>query len=119
MRVSRISEITEVPFVHPIFTSDDVTKQVIFPESKEYDINNVNFGRGTRLKFHSRDNEQILIVTAGRGIVAKEQKGVTVAPGDVVFIPAGENHWHGAAKDSELSHIFIYRRGCRYTQMED
>jgi quercetin dioxygenase-like cupin family protein len=44
---------------------------------------------------------------------------VTVAPGDVVFIPAGENHWHGAAKDSELSHIFIYRRGCRYTQMED
>jgi quercetin dioxygenase-like cupin family protein len=119
LRVSRISEIAKVPFVHPIFTSKDVTKQAIFSESKEYDINNVNFGRGTRLKLHSHDSEQILIVTAGKGIVATEQEEVTVTPGDVVFIPAGEKHWHGATKDAEFSHIFIYRRGSRYTQWED
>jgi 4-carboxymuconolactone decarboxylase len=119
LRVSRISEVEKTPFGSSIFTSEDVTKQAIFPESKEYDINNVNFGRGTRLKFHTHDSEQILIVTAGRGIVATEQEEMTVTPGDVVFIPAGEKHWHGAAEDSEFSHIFIYRRGCRYTQLED
>lgn len=119
MRVSRISEVAEAPFVNPLFTSKDVTIQAILPESQEYDLNMVNFGRGTRLKFHAHDSEQILIVTAGRGIVATEQEEVAVVPGDVVFIPAGEKHWHGATKDSEFSHIFIYRRGSQYTQLED
>ncbi|MBN1862266.1 MAG: cupin domain-containing protein [Dehalococcoidales bacterium] len=119
MRVSRISEVEKAPFGSSIFTSRDVTIQSIFPESEEYEVHNVNFGRGTRLKFHSHDSEQILIVTAGRGIVATEQEEVTVTPGDVAFIPAGEKHWHGAAGDSEFSHIFIYRRGCQYTQLED
>ena len=119
MIVSRISEVAEAPFVNPLFTSEDVTIQAILPESQEYDLNMVNFGRGTRLKFHAHDSEQILIVTAGRGIVATEQEEVAVVPGDVVFIPAGEKHWHGATKDSEFSHIFIFRRGCQCTPMED
>ena len=119
MRVSRISEVEKAPFGSSLFTSEDVTIQAILPESKEYDVNNVNFGRGTRLKFHAHDSEQILIVTAGRGIVATEQEEVAVTPGDVIFIPAGEKHWHGATEDSEFSHIFIYRRGSQYTQLED
>jgi quercetin dioxygenase-like cupin family protein len=119
LRVSRISEVAEVPFVSPLFTSEDVTIQAILPESQEYDVNNVNFGRGTRLKFHAHDSEQILIITAGKGIVATEQEEKVVMPGDVVFIPAGEKHWHGATNDSEFSHIFIYRRGSQYTQLED
>jgi quercetin dioxygenase-like cupin family protein len=119
LKVSRISEVEKAPFVHPLFTSEDVTIQAILPESQEYDVNNVNFGRGTRLKFHAHDSEQILIVTAGKGMVATEQEEVTVVPGDVIFIPAGEKHWHGATKGSEFSHIFIYRRGTKVTQFED
>jgi quercetin dioxygenase-like cupin family protein len=105
--------------VSPLFTSEDVSIQAILPDSQEYDINVVSFGRGVRLKFHAHDSEQILIVTAGKGIVATEQEKRMVVPGDVIFIPAGEKHWHGATSESEFSHIFIYRRGTEYTQLED
>jgi quercetin dioxygenase-like cupin family protein len=119
LKVSRIAEVKKEPFVSPLFTSEHVTKQAILPDSQEYDVNVVNFGRGVRLKFHAHDTEQILIVTAGKGIVATEQGKKVVVPGDVIFIPAGEKHWHGAMGDSEFSHIFIYRRGTKYTQFED
>jgi quercetin dioxygenase-like cupin family protein len=119
LKVIRIAEVQKEPFGSSIFTSEDVTKQAILPDSQEYDINQVNFGRGVRLKFHAHDSEQILIVIAGRGMVVTEQEKKLVVPGDVIFIPAGEKHWHGATGDSEFSHIFIYRRGTKYTQLED
>ena len=119
MKVSRVAEVQKKPFVSPLFTSEDVTIQAILPDSQEYDIKKVNFGRGVRLKLHAHDSEQILIVTTGKGIVATQQEKRVVVPGDVIFIPAGEKHWHGAMSDSEFSHIFIYRRGSKYTQLED
>ncbi len=119
MKVSRIAEVQKKPFVSQIFTSEDVTTQSILRDSQEYAIKVVNFGRGVRLKFHAHDSEQILIVTDGKGIVATEQEERVVVPGDVILIPAGEKHWHGAMSDSEFSHIFIYRRGSKYTQLED
>ena len=65
------------------------------------------------------DPLQILIVTAGKGVVAteKEEKAVTV--GDIVLIPAGEKHWHGSNGDSEFSHIFVVRREDKVKQLED
>jgi quercetin dioxygenase-like cupin family protein len=119
VKVSRISQVRKEPFLNPLFTSEDVTIQAVLPDSKEYEMNVVNFGRGVRLKFHAHDGEQILIVTAGKGIVATEQEEHLVVPGDIIFIPAGEKHWHGATGDSEFSHIFIYRKGSKYTQLED
>lgn len=118
MKVTRISEVPKEPFLNPLFTSEDVTKQAILPDSTEYEMNVVNFGRGTRLKFHAHDSEQILIVTSGKGTVATEKEERVVVPGDIIFIPKGEKHWHGATKDSEFSHIFIYRKGSKYTQLE-
>ena len=118
MKVIRISEVPKEPFLNALFTSEDVTKQAILPDSTEYEMNVVNFGRGTRLKFHAHDSEQILIVTSGKGIVATEKEERVVVPGDISFIPKGEKHWHGATKDSEFSHIFIYRKGSKYTQLE-
>jgi quercetin dioxygenase-like cupin family protein len=46
-----------------------------------------------------------------------EKKEITV--GDVVIIPAGEKHWHGATEDSEFSHIFVSRLGSQATQLEE
>lgn len=119
MRVSRISDFPKEPFGSRIFTAENVTKQAIMPDSAEYEINVVNFGKGVRLKFHSHSQEQILVVTAGKGIVATEDEQREVGPGDVIFIPAHEKHWHGAAPDTEFSHIFIYRRGTRYKQLKE
>ena len=69
MKVVKISSVPKEPFISPLFTGENVTKQALIPESSEYDINNVNFGGGVRLKWHAHDCEQILIVTAGQGVV--------------------------------------------------
>ena len=44
---------------------------------------------------------------AGRGILATETQRNEVGPGDVVQVPAGELHWHGAAGDEEFVHLSI------------
>jgi len=119
MEVVSLSNVPKEPFISDLFTGTDVTRQALLPDSREYEINNVNFGKGIRLKFHSHDAEQILIVTAGTGIVATEQEERVVTLGDVIFIPKGEKHWHGSNGDSEFSHIFLYRKGSKRTKLED
>jgi len=119
MKVVKISEVSKEPYLHPLFTGNDVTRQVLMPESNEYDINIVSFGKGVRNKFHAHDSEQILIVIAGKGIVATETEEKVVTEGDVILIPANEKHWHGAVKDSEFSHIYVMKVGAQLTQLED
>ena len=118
MRVVRINEVPGEPFISDLFTSENVTRQSLIPESQEYEIHNVKFGRGVRLKLHTHSSEQILIVTSGKGIVATEKDQWVVGPGDVVFIPKNEKHWHGATPDTEFSHIYIYRKGTKYSKFE-
>ncbi len=119
MKIANINKVPKEVFINPIFTGREVTRQVLLPESKEYEVNIISFGKGIRNKFHSHDYEQILIVTEGKGIVAteKEEKAVTV--GDIVLIPAGEKHWHGSGGESEFSHIFLIRKEAKAKQLED
>ena len=69
----------------------------------------VTFSPGARLNFHTHAAEQILYITDGEGIIATKEKEYTVTPGTVVFIPAGEVHWHGATKNSSFSHFALYK----------
>jgi quercetin dioxygenase-like cupin family protein len=119
MKIVKMKEVSKEPVVRPLFTGQDVTRQVLVPHSKEFNVNIVNFGKGVRNKFHTHDGEQILIVTAGKGIVATDEGEKVVTEGDVVLIPAGEKHWHGATKNSEFSHIYVTRVGSAVTQLED
>jgi quercetin dioxygenase-like cupin family protein len=119
MKVVKIGDVSKELFVHPLFTGKEVTIQVLMPESNEYDINIVNFGKGVRNKFHAHTREQILIVIGGRGIVATEAEEKVVTEGDVILIPANEKHWHGADKDSEFSHLYVMRTGAELTELED
>jgi quercetin dioxygenase-like cupin family protein len=119
MRVVSIDEVEKESFTSPLFTGSDITRQILLPDSKEYNFNVVNFGRGIRNKFHSHDSEQILIVTAGKGIIATETEQKEITAGDIVIIPAGEKHWHGATEDSEFSHIYVSRLGTQLTQLEE
>jgi len=118
VKVIRMADVPKKPHQTPLFTSKEVTAQHLLPDDAEYNINIVNFGKGVRNKFHIHECDQVLIVTAGKGIVAteKEQKVVTV--GDVIHFPAGEKHWHGATPDSTFSHIYVSRRGSKTTQVE-
>jgi len=119
MRVTKISEARKESLSDPLFTGPDVTRQVLLPDSKEFNVNVVNFGKGVRNKFHSHDSEQILVVTFGKGIIATETEEKVISTGDVVIIPAGEKHWHGATKDSKFSHIYVSRLGSKLTQLEE
>ena len=120
MKVIKTALVAKEPAVSPLFTGK-VTRQSIVTEelSKNFLIRQVNFDRGVRNKFHSHTIEQILIVTEGKGIVATDKEEITVGVGDVIFIPAGEKHWHGAAKGATFSHLYVMSPNSKTTQLED
>ena len=74
---------------------------------KELGLGIIRFSPGGRTKFHTHSSEQILYCIEGKGIVATEKEEIVVTPGTVVHFPVGENHWHGATKDSSFAHITI------------
>ncbi|PCF97616.1 (R)-mandelonitrile lyase [Vreelandella nigrificans] len=68
----------------------------------------VTFEPGARTAWHTHPAGQTLIVTQGLGRVQREGGPIeTIQPGDVVWFPAGEKHWHGAAPDVAMTHIAI------------
>ena len=85
------------------------TRQEIITDgqSEHFRCNVVNFKVGATTGWHAHDSDQILVVTAGRGIVASETEEREITVGDVVHIKAGERHWHGARADSPMSHITV------------
>ena len=119
MTVAKISEAPKEPYVTPLFTGPDVTRQSLIPDSKDLRVSIVNFGKGVRNKFHTHDRDQVLIVTAGKGIVATEKEERIVTVGEIILFPAGEKHWHRATKDSEFSHLVITRAESKTTQLEN
>ena len=75
-------------------------------------IANVTFEPGCRNNWHihhaDKGGGQILLVTGGRGYYQEWGKEAReLLPGDVVNIPAGVKHWHGAAPNSWFAHLAI------------
>jgi 4-carboxymuconolactone decarboxylase len=68
----------------------------------------VTFEPGARTAWHSHPGGQILIITAGIGRVQRWGDPVEeIRVGDVVRIPAGEKHWHGASPSVSMTHVAI------------
>jgi quercetin dioxygenase-like cupin family protein len=68
----------------------------------------VTFEPGARTAWHTHPLGQTLIVTAGCGWVQREGGPVEeIRPGDVVWFPPGEKHWHGATATTGMTHIAI------------
>ena len=68
----------------------------------------VTFEPGARTAWHTHPLGQTLIVTAGLGWVQREGGPVEeIRPGDVVWFPPGEKHWHGASAQTAMSHIAV------------
>jgi quercetin dioxygenase-like cupin family protein len=69
----------------------------------------VTFEPGARTAWHTHPLGQTLVVTAGCGRVQCWGQPIQeIRAGDVVWIPAGEKHWHGAAPTTALTHIAIH-----------
>ena len=80
----------------------------VLPETDGVLINNVFFAPGARTHWHTHHRGQVLVVTAGEGRGrARDGSGGRLTAGDVVWIPPGEEHWHGASPDSYMLHLAI------------
>jgi quercetin dioxygenase-like cupin family protein len=85
--------------INPMYPPNDFTRA---------NVGLVDFSPGARTTWHSHPAGQMLIVTAGMGWVQEEGKQRSVIePGDVVWIPAGVKHWHGATDRTSMSHIAL------------
>ena len=93
----------------PIFFGGEVMGQPLVDAkiSKNYNFTLISFAAGARNKFHAHTSDQILYVTKGTGIVATEKEEAQVNEGDVILIPAGEKHWHGATTEAKFAHISL------------
>jgi 4-carboxymuconolactone decarboxylase len=68
----------------------------------------VTFEPGARTAWHSHPGGQILIITAGTGRVQRWGNPIEeIRAGDVVRIPAGQKHWHGATPRASMTHLAI------------
>jgi len=71
----------------------------------------VTFEPGARTAWHTHPLGQTLIVTSGLGRAQREGGPIEeIRPGDVVWFPPGEKHWHGASPTTAMTHIAIQER---------
>ena len=71
----------------------------------------VTFEPGARTAWHTHPLGQTLIVTAGCGRVQRWGGPIEqIRPGDVVWFPPGEKHWHGATATTAMTHIAIVEK---------
>ena len=119
MKVVSTGNLPKEPAVSPLFTGSVFRQVIVNPdESQSFNFSIVNFEAGSRNKFHQHTGDQILIVTEGTGVVATDQEERTVTVGDVILIPAGENHWHGAPGETPMSHITVQTKDSKTQQNE-
>lgn len=68
----------------------------------------VTFEPGARTAWHTHPLGQTLLVTSGLGLVQREGGQIEeIRPGDVIWFPPGEKHWHGATATTGMTHVAI------------
>jgi 4-carboxymuconolactone decarboxylase len=111
-RVAPAENFTGTARVHPLFDTTAMTRA--------YGAS-VSFDAGARTAWHTHPRGQVLIVTAGAGRVQRWGAPIEeIRPGDVVRIPPGVKHWHGASPSTPMTHIAIveHREGRSTSWME-
>ena len=78
------------------------------PAPARVSVASVSFEAGARSAWHTHPLGQTLIVTAGCGRAQRWGGPIEeIRPGDVVWFPPGEKHWHGAAPTTAMTHIAV------------
>lgn len=68
----------------------------------------VSFDAGTRNSWHRHSGGQVLYVLEGAGQVGtRAGESVEIRPGDLVYAPPAEEHWHGAAEGQPMTHLAL------------
>jgi len=86
----------------------EVWADSVLPTTDGTTINVVTFTPGARTNWHSHRQGQILQVLAGQGWVCSAGGSPQrLLPGDTVWVPPGERHWHGATDTTLMTHTAI------------
>ena len=119
MKIVKMGSVPKEAATSALFTGD-VTRQTVFApgDSSNFNFAIVAFDAGSRNKFHKHSGDQILIITEGTGKVVNDTEEIIVKQGDVVLIPSGENHWHGAPDSTSMAHITVTVKGSQTEQTE-
>jgi quercetin dioxygenase-like cupin family protein len=93
------------------FTGDVWVDEIAPPDAPaRVHVLRVSFEPGARTAWHSHPLGQVLHIIAGLGRVQKSgEPTVDVHPGDTVWIPPDERHWHGAAPGHSMVHLAVQR----------
>ena len=106
MKVVRKSENPEAATNNPIFVGEVRARDMITGEV-DVTVRLVRFLAGARNVLHVHGADQVLYITEGNGLVGTEAQDHEVEAGDIVHIPKGEAHWHGAQPGREMAHLSI------------
>ena len=113
MKITRMSPTERIPATGELFVGK-VERQPLVgdADSRQIRVGVVTFHDGAVNRFHHHTFDQVLVITEGEGIVQVEgQPERRVTAGDVIFVPAGEIHWHGAAPGKSMSHLTVATPG--------
>jgi len=119
VRVITVTPGGRAPDTNEIFEGQAETQSPVGDEARDLRLTEVTFKSGARNRLHSHTTDQILIVTAGLGVVATERDEREIGPGDIAFIPAGERHWHGARPGQDMTHWAITGAGKTFVASDD
>lgn len=119
MRVERPSADKRQRSVGDIFVGAVDSQTIVGDEARDLHLAEHTFRDGARNRLHTHTTDQILIVTAGEGIVATEHEEREIRAGDIVYIPAGERHWHGARPGADMTHLAILGSGKTFIVADD
>jgi len=109
MKISKVSERPSRTAPAQNFTGTVWQDPLIRAEEPgRVQANRVTFTPGARTNWHTHPLGQILYVLSGSGYVQTwGEDPRPVGPGDVVWFPAGEKHWHGASATNTMTHLAL------------
>lgn len=100
------------PAAPSIFIGEVETQTIVGDEwTRDLRLIEVHFKKGARNRLHAHTTDQILVITEGTALVGRRGEEHELGPGDVAFIPAGEEHWHGAKHGHDMTHLAINGHG--------
>lgn len=112
IRHVRLDRSQGTPSDNPIFTGSVSIQEIVNDALGEIlRVTAVTFENGAVNRPHRHTTDQVLIAASGAGFVAADDERHAMRPGDVVFIPAGARHWHGAEEGETFTHLAILTPG--------
>ena len=93
------------------FTGDVWIDPIAAPkvDGQRSTVGRVRFAPGARTAWHSHDLGQTLHITEGVALLgARDGRVIVARPGDTIYTPPGEEHWHGATAEDFMEHLAIY-----------